>query len=235
MESIFSIATMQRILDHWGVGQIEDVTYFEKVGSSVWRHYVETSQGNFELFSYPDADSSAQATLQAALAKRSGVLEPSRVHSFDHYHELLRLSKKYEISRSQAENDVFSLRKKKIDRAFRVFGTIFQIHLDDESVLVSYGRWNISRDVSGNFEVLADTDTSSKDQLDATIEALEELHPTLESWEFTDQGVSLFMSEGFQLSFAPAGKFAAIEIQVFGRQNRLFIFSQDRIFSSTEC
>lgn len=241
MKSIYSLATLQRILDHWGIGVIEEVTYFQNVGRNVWRHFIETSQGEFELFSYPtETKEYSEAKLKAFFDERHphhiGQLQKREVvHSFDRYHTLLQLTQKHQISVKQACQDLDQLISCTIEKAFRVYGTIFQIHLNtrdvnEASVLVSYGHWSIQREEAGQKMMIVNTHENSYQQLDKAIEALEKDTPAIEKYNFAADAFELQLSNGMSLHFTEDRKFAAIEIHVKKRKNDILVFNKEKIF-----
>lgn len=241
MKSIYSIKVLQRILDHWGIGQIEDVTYFDCAGRNIWRHYISTNQGDFELYSYPYLEKEyAEAKLRSFFKERLNwdpkTLDQRKViHGFDRYHVLVQLTKKHQISVKQASKDLDLLIGLSIEKAFRVYGTIFQMHLDGANVnktgvLVSYGLWSIQDYKKGRANVLVDSRMNSYDQLDATIELLDKVKPLIEKYILKGGWFELYLSNDMSLHFWRADTFPAIEVHLKSRKNDLLIFEEKELF-----
>ncbi len=241
MKSIYSIKVLQRILDHWGIGQIEDVTYFDSAGRNIWRHYIDTNQGEFELYSYPAIEKEyAEPKLRDFLKERlnwdPAILDRRRlVHSFDRYHVLAQKTKKHQISVKQASTDLDLLIGSSIQKAFRVYGTIFQMHIDEADVnkagvLVSYGSWSIQDYKKGRANVLVDSRMNSYEQLDNAIELLEKDKPLIEKYILKGGWFELYLSNGMSLHFGRADKFPAIEVHLNSRRNDLLIFEENELF-----
>lgn len=245
MKSIYSIKVLQRILDHWGIGQIKDATYFDSAGRNIWRHYIDTNQGEFELYSYPATEKAyAEPKLRLFLKERlnwdPAILDQRKlVHSFDRYHVLAQKTKKHLISVKQASTDLDLLIGSSIQNAFRVYGTIFQVHLDEAdvnkaSVLVSYGLWSIQDYRKGRANVLVDSRMSSYEQLDNAIELLEKNKPLIEKYILKGGWFELYLSNGMSLHFGRAGTFPAIEVHLKSRRNDLLIFEENELFYSRD-
>lgn len=231
MKSIYSQQVLQRILDHWGVGQIEDGTYFEKVGRGIWRQYLETSQGDFELFSYPvESREYAEKKLRDYFTSRRVQQISKLVHSFDRYHVLIQLVKKHQISLKQAEKDLHLILTTSIERGFRVYGTIMQLHLNTGATLVTYAHWKITDQSTQPMTTLADTDIHSRDQLDSMLEISILNKPKIDSYEFKDDWLTLQLSNQKSLHFSQTASFAALKISIPERKNDLHIYSENRIF-----
>ncbi|HYD35084.1 MAG TPA: hypothetical protein VD999_03375 [Vitreimonas sp.] len=231
MKSIYSLPTLQRILDRWGIGQIEAVNYFQNVGAQIWRHHIETNQGKFELYSYPpEAYEYAKNKLKEYLVDRYGVINTTLVHSFDRYHQLRQLSTKHHISAKQANADLQVLQGLKIIKAFRVYGSIFQIHLEDESVLVTYGKWSIQKFSSHRHNVVVDSAMNSKQELDAAIEALKHDTPQIQRHILKQGWFELYLSHHVSLHFTRTERFAAIEVHLHRRRNDIHIFEETEIY-----
>jgi len=241
MKSIYSIQVLQRILDHWGIGKIEDVTYFDSVGRNIWRHYIDTNQGEFELYSYLASEKEyAEPKLREFLKERlnwdPAVLDRRKlVHSFDRCHVLAQKTKKHQISVKQAATDLDLLIGSSIQKAFRVYGTIFQMHLDEADVnkagvLVSYGSWSIQDYKKGRANVLVDSRMNSYEQLDNAIELLEKDKPFIEKYILKGGWFELYLSNDMSLHFGRADKFPAIEVHLNSRRNDLLIFEEKELF-----
>lgn len=240
MKSIYSIKALQRILDHWGIGQIEDVTYFDSVGRNIWRHYIDTNQGEFELYSYPVGEKEyAEQKLAVFLQDHYGnhlqFLQKNIVHSFDRYHVLLQLTKKHRINIKQTIKDLDLLIDSTIEKAFRVYGTIFQMHLDEAdvkkaSVVVSYGNWSIQNYNEGRANIVADSKIHSYDQLDSAIEAIEKDKPLIKKYVVQSGWFELYLSNGTSLHFKRSSKFPAVEVHLNSRKNDLLIFEENEMY-----
>lgn len=245
MKSIFSQEVLQRILDHWRVGKIEDVTYFQNAGRAIWRHYIETNQGEFSLYSYPvDSKESAEPQLEHHLAELLGehakqIQRKEIVHSFDQYHTLLQLTKKHRITPKQAYKDLDLLLKATIKKVFRVYGSILQMHLDNvdvdvATVLVSYGQWRIQHHQKESWTVIVDTHTHNREQLDAAVELLAKDQPVIEKYNLAGSWFTMYLSNGMKIDFAREGKFPAIEVHIPCRRNNLHIFEENLILYSRD-
>lgn len=241
MKSIYSISVLQRILDHWGVGRIKDVTYFNNAGRNVWRHSIDTNQGEFELYSYPTTEKEyAEPKLREFLTVRlhwdPAVLDQRKlVHSFDRYHVVVQKTKKHQVSSKQASKDLDLLVGSSIQKAFRVYGSIFQMHLDEADVnkanfLVSYGSWSIQDYKKGRANVLVDSRMNSYEQLDNVIELLEKDKPLIEKYILIGGWFELYLSNGMSLHFGRADTFPAIEVHLKSRKNDLLIFEEKELF-----
>lgn len=241
MKSIYSVEVLQRILDHWHVGTIEDVDYFTNPGSGIWRHHIETNQGVFELYSYPTQQREyAEEKISKFFEERLN-LDPTLidvtqiVHSFDKYHLLFQFSKKQQISFNQASTDLDMWIGAKIEKAFRVYGSIIQMHLKDSDVnvadvLVSYGIWNIHELEANRDKSIVDTRLHSRDELDKAVDEIEKNAPTILSYGFKDDRFELNLSNGQRLCFKCTSKFPALEVHVKYRKNNLLIFDENRIY-----
>lgn len=236
MKSIYSIPTLQRILDHWGVGKITYVTYFNKIGNNIWRHFIETPHGEFELFSFqPETGDYSLPRLNEHLQDRHGKLFKKKFHCFDRYHLLLHLQKKWPISLKQSHQDLEKIVGSTIQEAFRVYGTIFQIHVNQPNVknidvLVSYGQWFIQKKDQGQSIVIASTYTHDHDQLDKVIENIEKDKPIIEKYVFTCDWFEIYLSNKKSLYFKRNGKFPAIELHLSSKKNNLLLFTEDQIY-----
>lgn len=235
MKSIYSLEVLQRIIDHWSIGRIEDVTYFEKSGRNIWRHYIQTNQGEFELYSYPTEtrEYSEPKLAEYLLQRYPHTLDRLKhfelIHSFDRYHVLLQLTTRHTITSKQAHTDLDLLLGLKIEKAFRVYGSIFQIHLNDSGVLVSYGHWNVQSSPQGEPKILADTHVHHRDQLDQAIEQVEQNHPTITKYILHGSWFELYLSNQLSLHFTRSRKFPAIEVHLPSRRNDVLIFSEEEI------
>lgn len=241
MKSIFSTQVLQRILDRWGIGQLQDVTYFENAGRNIWHHYIDTGQGKFELYSYPAVEKEyAKPKLAEYLEDRHGEHLPQLkkkliVHSFDRYHVLLQLTKKHQISVKQASKDLDLLIGLTIQKAFRVYGTILQIHLDEAdvtkaSVLVSYGWWSVQDYEKNKASVIVDSRIHSYDQLDDAIKAVENDAPVIDKYVLKGGWFELYLSNGTSLHFTRSGNFPAIEVHLKPRKNYLLVFAENELY-----
>lgn len=236
MKSIYSVSSLQRILDHWGVGTIEDVTYFQNIGRSIWRHYITTTHGEFELYSHEPAESEyAKRKIAEFLQDRHGEGFGADVHCFDRYHTLCRLTVRHRISYKQADGDLQLLLGKKILKAFRVYGSIFQIHIQSSDVnvarvLVSYGHWSISGLRDGKSYVFAQTTTDNKDRLDAAIKRIEVAAPQIREYRFDGDVFEVFLSGDLCLRFWKSEQFEALKVHLPERKNNILIYAQNEMF-----
>lgn len=241
MKSIYSIQVLQRILDHWGIGQIEDVTYFDNAGQNIWRHHLETNHGEFELYSYPASQQEyAWPRLQRFLRERlnspsSSLDQQKKVHSFDRYHVLRQLTTKHQINAKQAKQDLDLLTGATIEKAFRVYGSIFQLHLNNAdvtqaSVLVSYGRWNIQKHQDRQANIIVDSEVHSYDHLDKAIEEVSENKPVINKYMMEDDWFELYLSNGISLHFIRSYKFPAIEVHPNSRRHELLIYEENELY-----
>ena len=246
MKSIYSTKVLQRILDHWGVGRVEDVTYSTSLGRNIWRHHISTNQGEFELCSYPDSERKyAEPKLQAYLDKSYGknryyMQKQDVVHSFDRYHVLLQLVEKYQISAKQASKDFALLFGLTIQKAFRVYGTILQIHLEEAGVgpagvLVSYGQWSITDHQEDREAVNVESWIHTSGLLDIAVELVERDAPTIEQYSFEGEWVLLHLSNGLCLHFKRSEKFPALEIHLNAKRNNVIIFEEKELYYTREC
>jgi hypothetical protein len=242
MESIYSIKILQRILDHWGIGQIEDVMYFNGPGKNIWRHNIDTSQGEFELYSYPasEEDSNYQQKLREFVSERLNwdpqvLKQRKKIHSFDRYHVLAQKTKKHQISLKQAAKDLDLLIGLSIKEAFRVYGTILQMHLNtaddhEAGVLVSYGWWKIQDTKMNQAKVIVDSRIHEYDQLDNAVELVEKNTPTIEKYRLKNSCFEMYLSNQMSLHFVKCRKFSAIEVHFNSRKNDLLIFEEDKLY-----
>lgn len=241
MKSIYSLGVLQRIVDRWGIGRIEDVTYFENVAAGVWRHYIETNQGDFEMYSYvPSEREYAEPKLEVYFEKwdrkyLDQTKKRGTVHSFDRNHVLVQRLKKHRINIKQAVKDLDLLVGSKIEKAFRVYGSIFQMHLNEfdvnkASVLVSYGQWSICDHKDNQTNTLADTKIHERDQLDTIIEKIAKDTPQIEKYLLQGDLFVLYLTNGLSISFSRSPAFPAIEVHVKTRKNDVLIFTENEIY-----
>lgn len=240
MKSIYSATALQRILDRWSVGKIEDSTYFENVAYKVWQHHIETNQGTFVLYSYSEhtRDYSEEKLTPYLQENYQDLLEQLRertpVHSFDRYHVLLQLTKKYIITAKQARIGLDALIGLRIERVFRAHGSIIQINFDTGSIATSYGEWSIHDSSTKPSTVVADTREHSRKQLDEGIAMLTRNSPAVKTCTLTANVLELHLSNGMQLHFTRSEKFAAIVLHNPTKKSDLHIFSEDMVFYSQE-
>lgn len=242
--SVYSHESLQRILDHWGIGQIEEVRFFGHLGKNIWRHRIETNQGDFELYSYPIDNKEHYFTkLNQSLRQLffdQKVLEQKKmVQSFDRCHHLVQLSKKERITVKQANKDLDLLLGASIKKAFRVYGSILQMHLNEAnvneaSVLVSYGNWSLQewKDVDAKLIV---NSGDSYEQMDVAIESIEKDTPTIKKYVLRNGFFEIFLSNEKSLHFSQSGKFPAAELHLFLKRRNLLIFHEDEIYYTRSC
>lgn len=243
MKSIYSLEVLQRIIDHWHIGKIEDVTYFENVGQCIWRHFIYTNQGTFELYSYPATSHDyAKPKLQEFLISHHSTRLQRKeiVHSFENYHVLINLEIKLPISPKQAYKDLDLLIGLIIKNIFRVYGTILQIHLNDAnvtntSVLSSYGIWSINDNKKGKANVIVHTHMNSKDQLDEAIGVLKKDQPKIAEYILKEDWFELYLSNGMSIHFKRDENFPAIRVHIQSKKNSLQIFNEHLIYYTWGC
>ncbi len=227
MKSIYSLHVLQRILDHWHVGIIQDVTYFEFPGREIWRHWLETNQGVFNLYSYPAIpdDPYFQQTITAFLDDQHGIQHPEIVHSFDRRHILDQQSRKQLVSAKQIATDLALLKEQHIEKIFRVIGSLIQIEFSNGACLISYGHWNVQQRVRGVSDILLDGN-QSHEKVDAFLAEIETKHLKFEKYKLKGSFFELYFTE-LSFHFTLQGKFPAAEILFPARKNYLKIFNED--------
>ncbi len=231
MKSIYSIGTLQRILDHWGVGKIFDATYFSFEGRAIWRQWIETNQGEFELYSYPDAsDPYYEKRLTEYFETHRGQINPKLVHSFDRYHKLVRMSTKQQISAKQAMTEFEALKTLSIVKAFRVYGSIIQIQFSKDAVISSYAHWVLQKNTDAKTEILVDSWTASIEEMDAAMTEFENSQAPFEKAVISADQVELFFSKKYLLVLQKESTFPAMTLHIDGRQNWMNIFDERKIF-----
>lgn len=242
--SVYSREFLQRILDHWGIGQIEEVRFFGHLGKNIWRHRVETHQGDFELYSYPIDNKEhyftklKQSLRQLFLDQK--VLEKKKmVQSFDRCHHLVQLSKKERITVKQANKDLDLLLGARIEKAFRVYGSILQMHLNEADVnkastLVSYGNWSLQEWKDADVKLIVNSG-DSYEQMDMAIENLEQDAPTIKRYSLKDNFFEIFLSNGKSFHFSQSKDFPAAELHIHLKRRELLIFHQDEIYYTRSC
>jgi len=230
MKSIYSLDVLQRIADHWGIGKITDITYFEAIGRGIWRHLLDTNQGEFELYSYSTLDREyAHQKIQEFTEHLYGQLRSEFFHSFDRYHELRQLNQKIPISSKQVEENIQSLPGLKVIKIFRVYGSIVQMYLEDETVLYSYAHWGIKK-LGFQEKVVVDTWESSYEELDVCLEMLRSLDVKFASLKLIPTGCELSFSEDFLLSFSSTPNFVSLQMRVAGHKNYIHIESEKKMW-----
>lgn len=248
MKSIYSLQILQRILDHWGVGLIEDVTYFHGPGRNIWRHHIDTNQGVFEMYSYPVSEKEyAEPTLNEYMQSGypfSDEYYPNKqiVHSFDRYHILLQMSKKHKINKNQACKDLDLLIGSRITEAFRGYGAALYMYLDQDqhddqndtnksTVLVSYDWWSIQNYEKGRANVIADSKMHEYEKLDLAIKELNTAKPIIEKYVLKGSWFELYLSNRTSLHFNES-LFPAMEVHLKSRKNSLLIFTEHELYYS---
>ncbi len=239
--SIYSVYVLQCILDRWHVGKIEEVSYFANVGFNIWRHFITTNQGDFELYSYPlhnrqYAKGKLSRYLDGRKLKPLAQCDSRNVFSFERYHVLVQLTKKFPISFKQAKKDIDLLTGLKVARIFRAYGTIIQAHLGSEdidqakAVIASYGHWSIQDIRSVETKVLAMTEMNSYEVLDKAVDLLDKDRPLVKGYNLDEDFFELHFSNGMLLSFSSTTEFAAARISFLDKRNELVIFNKEKIF-----
>jgi len=223
MKSIYSLEVLQRIVDHWGIGKIADVTYFESIGRGIWRHCLETNQGKYELYSYSTEDREyAHQKILEFIESSYGHLLPEFYHSFERYHELCQLNRKIPIGLGQVAEDFRPLTGLALTKIFRVYGSIVQMYLSDRTVFCSYAHWSVrKREVAGD-EVLVDTKSATREELDACLKMLESLGLAFQALVLTEKKCELHFSD-YVISFESTQNFVALELRIAGRRNDINI------------
>jgi hypothetical protein len=217
------------------VGKIFDVTYFSFEGRAIWRHWIETNQGVFELYSYPDgSDPYYEKRLSEYFETHRGQISPKLVHSFERHHKLVRMSAKQQISVKQAMTEFEALKTQSIVKAFRVYGSIIQIQFSKNAVLSSYGHWVLQKQTSAKTEILADSWTASKEKMDEEIIIFEKSQSTFQQAEIREDQLGLFFSENYILVFQKETTFPAMTLHIDGHQNWMSIFDEQKIFYSKD-
>lgn len=228
MKSIYSLPVLQGILDHFGVGAITYVTYFDYIGRQVWRHYIETDKGEFELYSFPtELHDYALERIAISPAGNRGILNTEVCHSFDRYHLLKQFSKKVLITNDQLELDFKVLKDQVITKIFRVYGTILQGYFSQDTVFCSYGRWRLR---GQDNIVLIESISTSKKEIDSIIDSLAEKHLALQSFSVDGDTLQLNLSKGFIFDFQPNDRFAAIEIRFSDKRKDIRFYDEKKIY-----
>jgi len=232
-KNIYSKFILQRILDYWGVGKIETITYFSFDAPNVWRHAIETNQGSFELFSYPHykKDRSEKVIYESfthAIKNQQNTIKP--YYRFGRYHLLFRLTRKYKISIKQAKNDLKLLENKKIEKIFRVYGTILQIKLDDESSISSYAAWNIQKMIASQARVLVDSIVHSKNKIDEALTKIQLHRPMIDKISINKAWFEIYFTDGISLHLHQYWGFPATEINIPKRKNEIVFYDEEKIY-----
>ncbi len=243
MRSIYSTQRLQHIVDHWGIGEIVDISKFGDVTESIWRHQIETNQGEFELYSYPlteeeDALSRLKEFYVQKLRWDPRMLDQQKIiQSFDRCHILVQKTVKEQISYEQALEDLDMLIGLTIQKAFRVYGTIFQMHLgqanaDKIGTLECYASWSIVDIQEDETSIIADSNIHSKDQLDEAIRSVEAARAVIEKHLFSNGQFELQLSNEMRLCFKRSDVFPAIELDFNSKQNALRIVDENKFIYS---
>lgn len=238
MKSIYSIPVLQRILDHFGVGKIIYVTYFSNIGSQVWRHSIETTRGDFELYSYPvEIHEYAQQKISSSSGRDRGYLYPNLCHSFDRYHQLKQLTKKFSITLKQLSIDMLMLKNLEVEKIYRVYGSIVYIDFENDAYISSYGAWKVflKREREDD-ELLIDTDIDSKERIDYRLEVLTEKKLHYESYQLKGDIFEVLFSDGYYFQFTAykEARLQAGSISLPGRKKRITLFDEREIFYEKE-
>ena len=230
-KNIYSKFILQRILDHWGVGEIEGVTYFDFKTPNVWRHFIETNQGSFELFSYPAYKKDrSEKVIFASFHQLKDQSAVQSYYRFGRHHLLIRLTKKHLISVKQAMTDFKLLEGQKIRRIFRVYGSILQIILDDDSDISSYGGWHIKKTTRNRQEVIVSSSDQHREITDSVLKEIQSLSPTIMGLSINNDLVKMRLSNNLSLSFQQRWGFPAVEAHAIGRKNEVVVYSEKKIY-----
>ena len=232
MKSIYSLPVLQGILDHFGVGRITYTTYFDAIGREVWRHSIETTRGDYELYSYPvNSEKYAQERIAISPGGNRGILFSQACHSFDRYHSLKQFAKKILIPKHQLEIDVLPLVGTTITKSFRVYGSIVQMKLSDQVSICSYGYWNVQHTVPGDDAVVVvDSEQNTHDEMDALWESLPEKNLKFESMILKDDWFELYFSDGYSFHFQASSRFAAAQFLFLHKEKIIDIFSEKYLY-----
>ncbi len=229
MKSIYSLGALQRILDHWGVGKIVKYTYFDTVGRNIWRHWLETNQGIFELYSYvPEESQYAEQKLLEYFHSSRGLENPKRQHCFDRYHVLVQFTRKVLVTATQVRTDLDLLIGQSLLNAFRVYGALIQFDLE-QSTLVANG-WSIQKLVVGEQRVLVHSSMNSLEQLDAEIEKLVAAHPKVQKYVLKQEWFELFLVGDISIHFSGSNSSEAISVNNQLSNHHVRIFTEKMIW-----
>jgi hypothetical protein len=229
--SIYSLPALQRILDRFSVGKVIRADYFGNIGSQVWRHFIETPQGDFELYSYPpELQEYAEKKIIDKLTENNWPLFPLVCHSFDRYHRLAQRSKKIPITVKQLATDMKPMVNQTLDKIFRVYGTIVQMYFGESGVLASYAEWQLLRTQKGvKSETLISSLIDSYEKIDQTLESLPLHTLTYQRFTLKDNCLKLFLSNGYCFKFVTTKLFPAAEIGFTLHGHEVEIFSETNI------
>ncbi len=227
MKSIYSLAILQRILDHFSVGSIEYTTYFQNIGSNVWRHFIETNQGTFELYSFPP-ELLEYAKGKVNLIER-GTLYSTMCHTFDRYHLLRQLTQKVKIGQKQLKTDLSSIDQAAITDVYRNHGSIIQIKLSNQATITSNDSWNLQFNYqTSKSDVLVST-MNSYQKIDKFLKLLTEKQVIFHSFILKEGWFEVLFSKNYSLHFRSSGRFAAVEISIPSKKHRIHIFDEKDI------
>lgn len=234
MRSIYSQEALQRILDHYHVGKIVLLDGYLTLGSNTWLHFIKTSQGEFELFSFPT---------QVPIDIQEDIIEKRNedwygkdfdkiVHSFDRYHQLIQKTKVIAITTKQVFTDLAKLVSKKLVKSFRVYGTILDLRFENDLTIWSYAEWNLQENKS---KILLHSNTSTYDEIDNLVEKLPERDLKIESFIIEDEWFEIYLNENLSLHFRKQNKFPAVEIMSYSQsRNSIQIFDEQEIYYQKE-
>lgn len=142
---IYSVSILQRILDHWGVGKLINVSIETRMSTSIWVHWIETNKGEFYLYSAL-AEPTEKCTLHKIIqshvdSKETSKLYSDVVHSFERYHYLEQSHQKFSISTKQLLADLERLKKQRVVSVDRLIGPVCRVTLEGGVVFFSYVIW----------------------------------------------------------------------------------------------
>ncbi len=230
MKSIYSLDILQRISDHWSVGKISDVKYFHFDGQKIWRHWIETNLGEFEIYSYPDQnDPYYQNKLTNYFEYHRGKIYDEIVHSFDRYHLLVQMSSKEKISVKQVNTEFEQLVGQSIKSAYRVYGSIMQIDFSKEAVISTFANWKIIQEKDATSELLGDSN-QTYEEMDSVINTFLKNGAVVERYWIVDEVTALYFSNGIVIHFEKESHFPALTMHIDGRKNWVDIFDANEIF-----
>ncbi len=220
MSSIYSHDSFQRIMDHWGIGSITDTTAFASIGKDIWRHLIKTPQGDFELYSYlPERAEYCEQQLAKYLSGQRGKRLSDIAHCFSRYNVAVQLTKRSPISPNQAKIHLESLLQQLVNRAFRAYGTIVQMRLENGLSFYSYGSWIARRRSDRSLEEncqrppsLIESNSFAYDQIDDFLGQVEKDRPILLTYQLTPDGVELNFADNLQVRFTATKDFPALVV-----------------------
>ena len=237
MSSIYSFKIIQKIIDHWGIGKLKHVSYFNDVGPKIWRHSIETLHGSFSLYSYlTEYDDNAQQKIAAFIGNRVSKLKKYEqvCHSFDRYHLLYQSTQKNQINRNQVSKDFEILKGIAVEQAYRVYGSIIQIDFVDGSSINTYAQWSLQEIQKGVSRVLVSS-YKEREKIDTQIAYFESKKPIFKDFIIKGHSVEFFFTEDLSLHFKQQDEFSAVQIIPKHKKYWIDIVSENEISYEREC